>query len=345
MHNLSDYEYTLPKKLIAQLPLSKRDDARLMILNRKNDAIEHRTFNEIIKYLSNDDILVINDTKVRKARLYGRRKSGGSVDCLLIRKLSTTNWEALIKSTAKLKQGEEILFEKDEHTVIGILSRKDKSNRWTIEFNTDDPYFFQLLGYTPLPPYIKRGKNSFHLDKIDGILYQTIYANEEGSIASPTAGIHFSNELFDEISRLGIQIARVTLHIGVGTFLPVKSNDIRQHTMEEEEYAISEESLALIKTAKANGKRIIAIGTSTVRVLETLPQTNYKLNGKTSLFIYPGFDFKMTNAMITNFHLPRGTPLIMTCAFAGRNRILQAYQKAIEIGYRFYSYGDAMLIV
>jgi S-adenosylmethionine:tRNA ribosyltransferase-isomerase len=362
---LSDFDYYLPKELIAQQPLPKRDESKLLVLDRKKGKVEDRVFKDIIEYLAPDDTLVLNDTKVFPARLFGVNElKNNQIEILLHKKyhknkaLHFTNlefleyralklsryshtqqeiWEVLIKPAKKVKVGTKLQFG-DE--LIGEVVEK-KGNRGYIKFEYEGDFFkiLEKIGKTPLPPYIKREPNKADIEQ-----YQTIYAKHRGAIAAPTAGLHFTKELLKKISDKGIKLVFITLHVGIGTFSPIRKEHIIEHHMEEEYYEISKESAKIINETKG---KVVVVGTTTVRALETA-NTKCKIipsSGFTDLFIYPGFEFKVTDALITNFHLPKTTLLILVSAFAGRENILSAYKHAINKKYRFYSYGDAMLII
>lgn len=353
---LSAYDYNLPEELIAQYPSEKRDHSRLMVLNRETGLIENKFFYEIVEYLRKDDILVINNSKVIPARFYGKKKTGGRVEFLLSKKIEEgckkdnygnlyDKWEAIIYPARKIKQGmilnikEKLYIEVDQFLGDG---------RFIIYLPSLNGNFYSILeeiGTPPLPPYVKRYK---HPDRMDKIRYQTIYAKNPGSVAAPTAGFHFTEELISKIKSIGVSIVPITLHVGIGTFQPVRNEDITLHKIHSEYFEIDKEVANILEEGKKNRKRIIAVGTTSVRVLESAfdeDGKNIKLSGECSLFIYPGYKFKMVNGMITNFHLPKTTLLMLVSALAGRETILKAYQKAIELRYRFYSFGDAMLIL
>ncbi len=326
---LSDFDYFLPKELIAQHPLKNRDSSRLMVLERKTSRIEHHTFSDITDYLDSSSLLVLNNTKVLPCRLFGSKPTGGKVELLLLGRKQAGVFRSLIKP-GRLRVGDKINFSAHLHAFV---SAKDE-----VTFNTDDTSLIYKSGVMPLPPYIKRET----LDS-DTEAYQTVYATEEGAVASPTAGLHFTKALLDKIKSNGASIAYVTLHVGLGTFKPVKSEDIRAHKMEEEYFNIPVASREAINDARSSGKRIFAVGTTSLRSLEAFaadPQATY-----TDLFIYPGYKFKLVDALITNFHLPRTTLFMLVCAFAGASLVKQAYEEAVNKKYRFYSYGDAMLIL
>lgn len=339
MLRLSDFDYTLPRELIAQYPLKKRDTSRLLVLDRNTYEIQHKTFTDIVGYFKKKDILVLNNTKVIPARLIGRKITGGKVDCLLLERKSDTDFSALLKPS-DIKPGHRIYFDDDflEAAVIdkGILC-----------FNTADIDYIYSKGVMPLPPYIKRLP-----EKLDIERYQTIFAKRPGAVAAPTAGLHFTKGLLSKIKAKGVGIAFVTLHINYATFNPVKEEDISKHKMYKEYYQISKHTLDLIRRAKESKGEIVCVGTTSVRVLETLANlimdhgptaSNYE--GYTDLFIYPGYKFKMVDHLLTNFHLPRTTLLMLVSAFAGRDNIMRVYREAIKQRYRFLSFGDAMLII
>jgi len=331
---LSDFDYDLPKELIAQYPAKMRDSSRLLILERRRKRIIHRYFRDIVDYLKRGDLLVLNDAKVLPARIIGRRVTGGKSEILILRQKKRRRFEVLMRP-GRLKINERILF--GHSTLSGQVISKNE-----IEFNTDDIKNIYSLGEIPLPPYIKR-----RAQDLDKKRYQTIYAKNPGAVASPTAGLHFSDGLIRKIRAKGIDIAFITLHVGYATFKPVKCNDVTKHSMEYEYLQVSRDAYKSIREAKSKSKRIIAVGTTSCRTLEVL---NYKqskgpIKSWTNLFIYPGYEFKTVDALITNFHLPRTTLLMLVSAFAGRRLIKKAYQEAIDEKYRFYSYGDAMLIV
>ena len=351
---LSDFDYYLPKELIAQEPLEARDSSRLMVVSRGDGSIRHKTFRDILKYLNPWDILALNDTKVIPARLLGVKKGTlGRVDVLLSNRISSKRFQALIKP--RLKIGQEVLFNNGfgkrkpnqgllaSGTVSAVLSEKG-----ILEFNQDISLeVMEKIGVMPLPPYIKRQPQA-----LDNISYQTVYARNAGAIASPTAGRHFTPELLKEIEAKSVGIRYVTLHVGIGTFKPVKSEDIENHQMDQEKFNIPKETLSAIIKAKKKGGRIFAVGTTATRALETIANSVYGLQslvsgpeGKTNLFIYPGYEFKIVDCLLTNFHLPKTTLFMLACAFAGRDLIMKAYNAAIKEKYRFYSYGDAMLII
>lgn len=330
MLKLSDFDYYLPKELIAQYPLEERDSARLLVLNRNNCTIEHRVFKDIVDYLKKDDLLVLNDTKVLPARLEGKRQTGGKVTVLLLNRKYNLTFNALIKPS-RVKLGEKIIF--NGNNFCGTVSAKNE-----ISFNDCQLDCVYKLGRMPLPPYIKREP-----EDLDDVYYQTVYADKEGALASPTAGLHFTKQLIKKIELQGAKFAYITLHVGRGTFTPVKADDITEHKMEPEYFKIPPETLKNLEQAQQTKARIFAVGTTSLRTLETY-STDIR-EGLTDLFIYPGYKFKVADCLVTNFHLPRTTLFMLVCAFAGEKLIKKAYQEAIDKKYRFYSYGDAMLIV
>ena len=333
---LSDFDYNLPEELIAQYPADKRDESRLLVLDRKSGKIEHTVFKNIINYLSPSDLLVLNDTLVFPARLIGRKKkTGGKVEVFLLREISQNRWEIIPHSAFRNPNSVDVVFG-DGELECRIFEREA-----IFECNGDIYKMLEKYGKVPLPPYIKREANP----SLDYERYQTVYAENRGAVAAPTAGLHFTKELLSNIEKKGVETAKVTLHVGYGTFKPVKAENIKEHKIEPEYYEIKESEAIKINNAVKSGKRIVAVGTTTVRTLESFTGEINAQNGYTSLFIYNGFNFRVTKSLLTNFHLPKSTLLMLVCAFAGRDMILYAYGEAIKKGYRFYSYGDAMLIV
>lgn len=326
---LSDFDYNLPKELIAQHPLKERDAARLLVVNRLNRDLNQDIFSNILEYLRPGDLLVLNDTKVVKCRLFGRRKSGGKVEVFLLKQEKGPVFEALLRP-GRLKEKEEIFF--NEGALSAKIVGKNK-----ISFSSSDLELIRKYAVIPLPPYIKRP--ACETDDLD---YQTVYSKIEGAVASPTAGLHFTTGLLEKIKKNGVQVAFVTLHVGWGTFKPVKDEDIMCHRMEAEDFFISKDAEEKIIRTKNNGGRVIAVGTTACRVLESFAEG--KASGSTEIFIYPGYKFRFTDALITNFHLPRTTLLMLVSAFGGMELMREAYKKAIDEKYRFYSYGDAMFL-
>lgn len=345
---LSDYTYDLPRELIAQHPLENREDARLLILYRNSGRIEHRRFYEITEYLCPGDFLVLNNTKVIPALLTGKRISGASLELLLSEEGEEENqWKVLIKSNAKLKAGEEIIVA--DNVLPAKLLMKNEDGSWLIQFDKNHPIKDLLVqtGKMPLPPYIKRtGKNGTCYSS-DKERYQTVFAQNEGAIAAPTAGLHFSHDTLEKLKNQGVEIGFVTLHVGMGTFMPMKTEDIQKHQMHKEHYECSQEIMEKIKKTKERRNRVIAVGSTSCRVLESVAINNQtpQTSGRTNLFIYPPYHFQYVDVLLTNFHLPKTTLLVLVCAFAGRENILNAYEIAKNRGYRFFSYGDCMMII
>ena len=338
----SDFNYNLPPELISQEPLKERSNSRLLILNKENGNIIHETFKNITKYLKSGDCLVINDTKVIPARLLGERKNtGANIEILLLVRKDIDTWEVLVRPGKKAKVGDIIVFG-GGRLEAEILKIVEGGNR-IIKFNYDGVFenILDELGEMPLPPYI-----THKLEEKNR--YQTVYAKNDGSSAAPTAGLHFTDELLEKIRNMGVHIAHVTLHVGLGTFRPVKVEDVTNHEMHSEYYIVEESQADIINSVKQNGGRIIAVGTTATRTLETV--TNEKGivkagSGWTKIFIYPGYKFKAIDCLITNFHLPESTLIMLVSALAGKESIMNAYKKAVEEKYRFFSFGDAMFII
>lgn len=337
---VEEFDYFLPKEMIAQYPVEERISSRLLVFDRGKGTIEHRHFQDITDYFRRGDLLVLNDSKVFPARLMGKKSSGGAVDILLVEKTAPDRWLCLVKNAKKGTEKLDVSIGDQRAT----LTKEGPS--WAVRFlyDGDSDDIIAQYGKMPLPPYIKRNNGN---GVVDFDRYQTVYARKKGSIAAPTAGFHFSEKLIGDIEKIGVQIVKITLHIGVGTFTLIKDPAVEEHTMHHEYYELDEAIKKLIRQAKDEGRRIVACGTSAVRTLETIFSGNGStpLRGNTGLFIYPGYQFKMVDALITNFHLPRSTPLLLASAFAGRDALMRCYEEAKEKGYRFYSYGDSMLIV
>lgn len=341
---LSEFDYKVPRELIAQYPRAKREESKLLVLHRKNGKIEHKRFFNIIEYMGRGDVLVLNETKVIPARLFGyRERTGGKVEVFLLKEIDKDRWEVLIKPGRKARLGEKIKFGDDFS--CEVVGRGICSFIYKGDFNN----LLKKYGKVPLPPYIKREPEESDKDR-----YQTVYAKVEGAVAAPTAGLHFSTGLLENLEKRGINIAKILLHTGIASFSPIKCDKVENHQMAEEYYKISKERAYLINQAK----RVFTVGTTAVRALESNAKLGIRKRemgnrkwelvageGWTTLFIYPPYKFKMVDALITNFHLPRSTNLILVAAFAGRDLVLKAYNEAIKLGYRFYSYGDAMLIL
>lgn len=327
---LSDFDYYLPHERIAQYPLLQRDTARLMVVHRATGVIEDKVFSDITEYLKADDILVLNDTKVVSCRLKGTRKTGGKVEAFLLKHEGNSRFSALLKP-GRLKVGEEVIF--NNGGLRGIVE-----GRREIRFLTDDIQSIYRHGVIPLPPYIKRAA-----EPLDDEYYQTVYATKKGAVASPTAGLHFTKEILRDVESIGTAVVYVTLHVGLGTFNPVTNQDITKHQMDHEDFFISPEAQKKIGATKKTGGRIFAVGTTSCRCLETFAQG--AAEGKTNIFMYPGYRFQLTDCLLTNFHLPQTTLFMLVCAFAGTELMKRAYAQAIQKEYRFYSYGDAMVIL
>ena len=335
-----DFWYDLPEELIAQTPLEQRDTSRLCVLNRTTGQVSHKHFFDIVDYLRPGDCLVMNDSRVLPARLLGHRPTGGAVELLLLKDLGDKQWECLAKPGRKLQEGQEVIFGDGELSAT-VSKVKDDGNR-IVTFHYDGIFLevLERLGKMPLPPYIKA-------ELQDQERYQTVYSREVGSAAAPTAGLHFTNALLDKIRAKGIQTAFVTLHVGLGTFRPVKADNILDHHMHSELCMISNEAAQILNETKENGGRIICVGTTSCRTLESLVNENGTFEEKskwTEIFIYPGYQFKAMDALITNFHLPESTLVMLVSAFAGRENVLSAYNEAVKERYRFFSFGDAMFI-
>lgn len=339
MIKTTDYDYELPLELIAQTPLENRSESRLMVLNRKNKTIEHKTFSDIVDYLSDNDVLVLNDTKVIPARLIGEKEDTKAViEVLLLKDLGNNKWECLAKPQKRVKIGSIISFGD------GLLKAKclEKFDMGICHFELIYEgilvEILDKLGSMPLPPYI-------HEKLVDKDRYQTVYAKNLGSAAAPTAGLHFTPELLEKIKAKGVELVFVTLHVGLGTFRPVEAEDLTNHVMHSEYYEISKEAADTLNKAKASGKRIIAVGTTSTRTLESAYDNGFKeCKNDTSIFIYPGYEFKAIDAQITNFHLPKSTLIMLVSALAGKDFVLSAYEEAVKEKYRFFSFGDAMFI-
>lgn len=340
--NVKDFDFYLPQEQIAQDPLEHRDMSKLMVLNRDTGDIQHRIFHDITEYLKPGDCLVINNTKVLPARLIGvKEETGAKIELLLLKRRENDIWETLVKPGRKAKKGVKISF--GDGLLVGeIIDEVEEGNR-LVQFTYEGIFeeILDKLGQMPLPPYI-----THQLE--DKNRYQTVYAKEEGSAAAPTAGLHFTKELLEKIQDMGVTIAHVTLHVGLGTFRPVKVENVLDHHMHSEYYCIEESEAKKINDTKKQGGRVIAVGTTSTRTLESATDENGILqakSGNTEIFIYPGYKFKMIDGLITNFHLPQSTLLMLVSAFSSRERILHAYEVAVKEGYRFFSFGDAMLLI
>ena len=344
---VSEFNYELPQELIAQVPIKNRDESRLMVLDRSTHTIEDKIFKDIIDYLEPGDCLVRNNTKVIPARIYGKKETGANVEFLLLNNIEGDIWECIVRPGNKLHIGTKVLFGQSDKVnekpilqaeILDIMPGGTRKVKFTYDgiFNE----ILDKIGLMPLPPYI-------HEELKDKDRYQTVYAKYEGSAAAPTAGLHFTPELLKKIEEKGIEIANVTLHVGIGTFRPVKEEKVEDHEMHSEHFYIKQEDVDKINRAKENGKRVIAVGTTSCRVLETIADDNGRVKvteGDTQIFIYPGYKFKCLDGLITNFHLPQSTLLMLVSALAGKDFILEAYNKAVKEKYRFFSFGDAMFI-
>ena len=365
--NVDDFDFNLPDELIAQDPPAARGGSRLLVVNRDTGATEFATFGQLGDYLRSGDLLVVNNTKVFPARLLGQRvPSGGSVECLLLSQLptpqsptpnlavgelgvgSSEQWDALMHPGQKLKPGAQVLFERDGARLHGEVLGRHFHGRRTIRLRTDGDIdvatAIERIGHIPLPPYIKRDDRPEDRER-----YQTVYARERGSIAAPTAGLHFTTGQLDALAARGVEQAPITLHVGYGTFKPVRAERVEDHQVDPEHFTVSADTAAALTRARREGRRVIAVGTTTARALESLPIAAdggvEASSGETRLFIHPGHEFTLVNGLITNFHLPRSSLLMLVAAFAGRELVLDAYRQAVDRGYRFYSSGDAMLIL
>ena len=339
MLKTKDFYYDLPEELIAQTPVYPRDSSRLLVYDRKTDTVNHEHFYDLTKYLKKGDLLVINDTKVYPARLYAYTEHGGKVEILLLKRLDLTDWECLVKPGKKAREGVKLTI--NEELSLTVKSRTPTGER-IIEFSFDGVFedILSRVGEMPLPPYIKEKLE-------DPERYQTVYSKTPGSAAAPTAGLHFTPELLQQIKDMGVNIAYVTLHVGLGTFRPVKVEDVSEHVMHSEFYMLDEENAAIINNTRKNGGRIFAVGTTATRTLETIAAEDGSVrpcSGWTNIFIYPGYRFKAVDCLVTNFHLPESTLMMLISAFASRDMIMRTYKVAVQEEYRFFSFGDSMLI-
>ena len=338
---LEEFDYNLPEELIAQVPIQQRDESRLMVVDREKRTIEDKVFRDIIDYLEPGDCLVRNNTKVIPARLYGKKDTGANVEFVLLKQLDGDIWESIVRPGNKLKPGSKVIFGDGllKAEILDVL--EDGTRKVKFEYDGIFNEILDQIGLMPLPPYI-------HESLKENDRYQTVYAKYEGSAAAPTAGLHFTPELLKKIEEKGIKIANVTLHVGIGTFRPVKEENIEEHKMHTEHFYIKQEDVDKINETKKNGKKVIAVGTTSCRVLETVANENTglvkQIESDTGIYIYPGYKFKCVDGLITNFHLPKSTLLMLVSALADREFILEAYNKAVEEKYRFFSFGDAMFI-
>ncbi len=337
---LNDFNFHLPEELIAQYPSQRRDEARLFVLNRSDGTHKHSVISSIDKYLLKGDVLIFNNAKVINARLFCTRESGGKVEIILIRKLSEKKWHAISNRTKRIKIGEKLKVIKDRSVEIEITGRDGSIFEAATSVELEDDLLSEI-GEVPLPPYINRTS-----EEIDKERYQTVYAEESGSVAAPTAGLHFTKELFENIHKKGVRTVFLTLYVSWGTFQPVRIDDIKQHKMHRERYFLPEKTAEIINHARAKGNRLIAVGTTSMRVLEATYNNGMNLPGKgeTDIFIYPPYEIRSADVLLTNFHTPCSTLLMLVCAFGGYEKVMNAYKEAVDMKYRFFSYGDAMLI-
>ena len=348
MH-INDFDYELPEELIAQKPADKRDASRLLVVHRDTGKTEHRHFYDILEYLKEGDCLVLNNSKVLPARLYGIKEgTGAKIEFLLIKRIEGDRWETMVRPGKRLKPGDSVMFSEEPLLKADIIDYGNDGTR-IVEFSYDGIFMERLeeIGSMPLPPYIERQSENEDRDR-----YQTVYCREEGSVAAPTAGLHFTEELLEKAKAKGVELAYVNLHVGIGTFRPVKCENIEDHSMHFEEYHIDEETANTINRAKAEGRRVISVGTTSTRTVESAAYFDEEKGcwqvrsgeNSTGIFIYPGYEFRIIDSLITNFHLPKSTLLMLISALYDREKILEVYQEAIRERYRFFSYGDAMFI-
>ena len=345
---LSEFDYKLPEELIAQYPCEKRDNSKMMFLDKKNHTIEHKHFYDIVDLIDENCVLILNNTKVIPARLFGEKEeTGAKIEIFLLKERAEHNWEVLIKPSKRVKNG--TIVKISDELKATVIEPLEDDGKWLVNLDYVGNIYevLQRVGNIPLPPYIERKMTSDELKKLDFERYQTVYAENEGSVAAPTAGLHFTDEILEKFRNKGVEIGYVTLNVGLGTFRPVKCDNVLDHKMDSETFEIPEETAELINRAKLQGKKIVAVGTTTVRTLETA----FKIYGEikackdaSTLFIYPPYEFKVVDNLITNFHLPKSTLLMLVSALMGKDFIFEAYEQAIENKYRFYSYGDCMYL-
>ena len=343
---VSEFDYKLPEELIAQTPSEKRENARMMVLDRRAETIEHKHFYDIVDYFDENDVIVLNNTRVIPARLYGHKETGALLEVFLLKQIAGKTWQVLLNPSKRVK--EDMIIKISDELSLKVLTREDQG-KWLVEMFYDGNFYEILdsVGKIPLPPYIERSMTDDQLSSLDYERYQTVYAQRRGSVAAPTAGLHFTEEILEKLKEKGVQICYVTLNVGLGTFRPVKSENILEHKMDSEEYEISKETAEIIMNARKAGKKITAVGTTTVRTLETCMQKFdeiLEVIDDSNLFIYPGFKFRIVDRLLTNFHLPKSTLIMLVSAFAGKEFVFRAYDEAIREKYHFYSYGDCMLI-
>lgn len=342
---VDDFDYNLPPELIAQHPLEKRDISKMMVLDRTHQSISHKQFYDIADYLTPDDLLVINNTRVIAARIFGHKETGAKIEIFLLKTVDKGVWQCLLRPQKRIRPGSQIIINNDVSVKVIDLDQEDK---WLIETPTNFEDLLNQVGNVPLPPYIKReqkpGSSQEDIER-----YQTVYASIPGAVAAPTAGLHFSHEIINQLSKKGIKRAEITLHVGLGTFKPLVCKYVKDHYMHSEYYEINEQSAELIQRYQTEKKRIIAVGTTSIRTLETIAGIHngniVATSGWSDIFIHPGYQFKVVDGCLTNFHLPKSTLIMLVSAFAGKDFIFKAYEEAIKNNYRFFSYGDCMLII
>ena len=348
MH-ISEFDYNLPEELIAQVPAQKRDLSKMMVLNRDDKTVHHHIFKDVVELIEPNSVLILNNTRVIPARLYGEKEgTGARIEIFLLKEIEPHKWEALVKPSKRVKPG--TIIKVAEELLVRVLSEAEDDGKWFVELLYEGNIYDVLsrVGNVPLPPYIERKMTPDELKKLDYERYQTVFAQKEGSVAAPTAGLHFTTEVLDALRANGVEIGYVTLNVGLGTFRPVKCENILEHKMDSETFEISAETAELINRAKAEGKKLIAVGTTSVRTLETAFKQFGEIKeckSASTLFIYPPYEFKVVDKLITNFHLPKSTLLMLVSALAGKDFIMNSYKEAIENKYRFYSYGDCMFIM
>lgn len=343
---VSEFDYELPEELIAQKPASRRAQSKMMVLDKKSKSIEHKKFADIIDYLDENDVLVLNDTKVFPARLLGQKTTGANVEIFLLKELENRQWEALVKPSKRVNEGNIIKI--SDELWVKTVERMD-GGKWLVAlaYEGDIHEVLNRAGNIPLPPYIERNLSDEKIKTLDLKRYQTVFAKKTGSVAAPTAGLHFTKDIIKKLKAKGVQVCYVTLNVGLGTFRPVKCDNILEHKMESETFEISKKTAKIINEAKESGKKIVAVGTTSVRTLETCVAKHGKVcacKDCSELFIYPPYEFKVVDKLVTNFHLPKSTLIMLVSALAGKEFIFKAYAEAIKNKYRFYSYGDCMFI-
>lgn len=341
---VNDFDYNLPVELIAQYPPEKRDHSRLMVLDRSTESISHDIFYNIVDYIDSGDLLIINNTRVIPARIFGIKESGAKIEIFLLNKIDDTYWQCLIRPQKRIKPGNIIILK--DKSIVRVIKR-EVDGKWIIETPVGFNEILDSIGNTPLPPYINRSKEITTLQQ-DKERYQTIYAKSSGAVAAPTAGLHFTADVMDKLKEKNIEIAEITLHVGLGTFKPVQCEFVKDHIMHEEYYSISNEAAQKINHTKKKGNKVIAVGTTSIRTLETVAGLNNGMivpcSGWSGIFITPGYDFKIVDSCITNFHIPKSTLVMLISAFTGKEFLFSAYNEAIKNNYRFYSYGDCMFV-